>query len=388
MSVNTIASIDLNKPEIFAFLRNNAATSWDAPVTPPVGYVASAAPLKPSGTISEYAAGKPIALIRSVREYYEVLEGPSPGQNVGNFDVVVPIERTVHVHVSAALFIQAGVTSTNATKIENVFGQYEYPRDGDPNQYVHEKLNENGSITADMFLVGSTYSVEKVGPDKIWGGERERILDAFNGKGDGSVIPGENMRPIPIDGGDSKGFFERRQLRAVLLRSEDLDGVPEKVRDLHEVTSKDPKNAIKEIANLEGKAAGCDAYVLKEWKIADLVDYYEWRWRWKDFHFRIGCIHIFITLPVQQSRESRISLWAYARYPQNLGNLVETAINDCAWKSALASAVIAVVLWNFPVGLAAFKALFTECIRAKFGNAVSCLIPGLVLNTEVVNDWH
>jgi hypothetical protein len=112
--------------------------------------------------------------------------------------------------VYAVLFLAPGVAAADARTIEDAFNQYQYARDGDADQYIHEKLNQNCSIKANMFLVDSTYSVEKVGSEKLWDGERQRMLDTFNGKGAGSVIPGLGSPPIPIDGGQGRGYFELR----------------------------------------------------------------------------------------------------------------------------------------------------------------------------------
>jgi len=49
-----------------------------------------------------------------------------------------------------------------------------------------------------------------------------------------------------------------------------------------------------------------------------------------------------------------------------------------------------VVMGNFAAALAAFQGIFTQCLEDKFGQFISCMIPGLALIFEVVpaDDWH
>jgi hypothetical protein len=48
------------------------------------------------------------------------------------------------------------------------------------------------------------------------------------------------------------------------------------------------------------------------------------------------------------------------------------------------------VMGNFAAALAAFQGIFTQCLEDKFGQFISCMIPGLALIFEVVpaDDWH
>jgi hypothetical protein len=73
-----------------------------------------------------------------------------------------------------------------------------------------------------------------------------------------------------------------------------------------------------------------------------------------------------------------------------LGDYVVHAVVICIVEAALAGAVVGVALGNFVAALEAFEALFTECLKAKFDQFISCMIPGLELITQVQGDgkWH
>ena len=162
----------------------------------------------------------------------------------------------------------------------------------------------------------------------------------------------------------------------------------DKPRDpLHEVVTNDPQKAIEQVLEREG--IDCEVYFKKQvWKIMNLFQYPEFRTGWHNVRIRLGCTDIVLTLPVTQMRISEVSFWAYARYPDAVGALVERIITDCLWFAALSATVVGIVVGDFSAALAAFRALFTECLKDKLGQVVDCMTPGIMLVTEVIDDWH
>jgi hypothetical protein len=173
-----------------------------------------------------------------------------------------------------------------------------------------------------------------------------------------------------------------------------LEGFPDKKTDpVHEVVQEppgDPSQAVQQVANSEAAPLECADYDLQNYPIAELLRYPEFKVIWRDVRIEIRCVTVVLTLPILQIRWSRIELYAYTRHPKNLGNLVESAIIQCIWEAAVAGAVIGVVMGNFAAALAAFQGIFTQCLEDKFGQFISCMIPGLALIFEVVpaDDWH
>ena len=190
------------------------------------------------------------------------------------------------------------------------------------------------------------------------------------------------------------GYFSQRKFRGRRLKSINLDGVPQQPKDpIHQVDASagTPDRIITDITNREGAALECDSnFKLQQWKIMTLLHIPEFKLIWRDHSFEIGCgVTVVLTLPVLQTRISELDLYAYARAPSDVGQYIERMIEDCAWKAALAGAVIGIVMANFASALAGFVGAFTDCIETKTADTIKCLIPGLMLMTEVMqgHDW-
>ena len=93
-----------------------------------------------------------------------------------------------------------------------------------------------------------------------------------------------------------------------------------------------------------------------------------------------------LRLPVLQTQMSRIDLWVYTRFPKNLGAWALRLVEKCAFHAALVGAVVGIVLVDFIAALAAFDAVFEDCIVEHFDDTISCMIPGLGLIT-IANGW-
>lgn len=380
---------NLSTTEVFQFLKSTANV-YTAPVIPKAGYSVSGVAKKPVGSLDSTPAGSPIKTYWAQRHWYEVVEGTNPGQVVGHFDAIVPIEERVRLSIDAVLLVADTASATNKTKIESSFLSYQWPRDGDPLDYVEHALKAEPTITRSMFAVVLTHTIEKIARvehrDQI-----DRILSTYADRAPGQVWTGPGTSPIRIGDG---GYFSTRTLRPRRTRIEDLEDVQPAVRDpIHQVEQKAPQTIsgiIDAIVGSEGAAIDCSLdFNKQEWPIMELFEYPEFRLLWRDFSFEIGCgVRVVLTLPVLQIQISKLMLWAYARSPKSVGNIIERVITACAFNAALTGAVVGVVLGNFVAALEAFRGVFTECIKSKLGDFISCLIPGLALISEVKSSWR
>ena len=181
---------------------------------------------------------------------------------------------------------------------------------------------------------------------------RDALISLYTGGANGAVF--DQKGPNDIHG--ENGYFHRRKLIARgPVKKENVNRIPDKKPDPHEIeTSGDPAPIVHDIAKSEGDALRCDdAFDLKQFKIATLLKFPEFKIVWRNVSIEIGCIRVVLTLPFLQIRISDLDLDAYTRYPRNLGSLVEQAIIDCIWRAALAGAVIGVALGNFGAAIAA-----------------------------------
>ncbi len=378
-------SPNLDRKEVTTFLASVAQTWSDQPPRKP-GYDLSLMPMKLA------PPSPPLELAYAVSEKYEVVEGrtgANKGVVVGNFDVVVPVVQRVAMTVASALLVKTTATAAQKQAIEAAFQQYSYPLSGDPDDFIRARMAGDPTITKDLFVVAHTFSLDKGGNAAQRHDEQlNALLAQYDGSAQGSVTEAPGGPPQDIHG--EQGYFRKRNLEARHIASKVLDRFPDPNTDqLHQIENPGT-GAIDKIAKLEGSAIGCNEdYVLKQWKVVTLLSFPEFMVVWRDVSFDIGCgIWVTLTVPALQTRQSDINLYAYARYPQNLGALAEKAILTCMLEAALAGAVVGVVLGNFAAAIAAFRALLTECLKDKFSQFVSCMIPGLMLATEPSGPWH
>jgi hypothetical protein len=387
MPIQMDYSPDLDTPEVYAFLADAGRASYQGPLPTRSGYVASAVPIKSVGTVDQIAPGQPLTLVRAVKESYQVVEGASqtgPGTVIGSFDVVVPISQAIRMAVSASLLLTSTVTAQQRATIEGIFNQFTYPRDGDPGDFMAAQLAAHPGYSSRMFCVMQSYQLTKVGPSVEQDAERAALLAIYNGAAQGTVYqPQPPNQPLHGD----PGYFARRGIKAVLLRRVDIGRPPSKPSDPHRTDGPEADVPAKAgtVANDEAQAAGCrdERWKMDHHKIMDLLNYPEFQVLWRDISIDVGCgVTIVLTVPELQTRTSTISLWAYVRYPRDLGALVERAIETCLWESALAGAVVGVALGNFAAALAAFRALIVACLSEKFGEFIDCMTPGILVNTD------
>jgi hypothetical protein len=328
-----------------------------------------------------------------MHKWYEVTEGSRPGQVVGNFDVVVPMEQGVKVYVSSVLLIRDTTPPDIKQTIEVGFNQYQYPRDGNPHDYMRDKMSADPRITHDMFAVENTFSIKKDG-DATPHDEQERALLAiYEGRGNGTIYPGPPpQKQEPLN--DSE-YFKKRQLSARPIRWEAVGRVPQKQRHPNEVENSNQRPAdeiIGEISDREADALDCGRdFERKDWPVMTLLAYPEFRVVWRDYSYEIGCgVRVVLTLPVLQKQTTSVVLWAYTRYPKDIEDLIGHVVVTCAWEGALVGAVVGVVFVNFPAAVQAFRAVFEVCIVRHFAKYFDCLIPGLTVISEVKpgDAWH
>jgi hypothetical protein len=402
MPVPTSYSLNLDRPEVYAFLQDPAQTTWSEPDPTKAGYSKSGVPNIAVGTIINRDSGsppKPCTLTWGIHEYYNVIEGkddtahpPNKGVVVSQFDVIIPVDQPVSITVFAVLFTKDGISQQAKTMIEAAFQQYDPTSGVDPNDFAYSKMPADHSITPSMFDVFYTCRVQKNGNAIEHDDQLNKILGQYDGTTQGIVFPFPGQPGGNIHGDD--GYFVRRKIGAYLVKKENIGHIPDVTTDpLHEAVNptKPPAQIIEDVAKTEGNEQGCgEDFDLQEFRIMELLAYPEFKVDWRNFSLTVGCITVIVTLPVLQIRTSEIDLYAYTRYPKNLGDYVVKAIVDCIIEAALAGAVIGVALGNFAAALEAFDALFTECLKDKFGQFISCMIPGLELITKVQGDgqWH
>jgi hypothetical protein len=237
-------------------------------------------------------------------------------------------------------------------------------------------------ITADMFVVRASFSLHKSAAAKDHSDQRDKILAMYKGTGGGTFYL-SNQESL------SK-FLLSEQITVIKVRDEAVGRVPEPTRDtVHERYVKDvndPHETGSVLDDIAKKASpnveGCEFGPRETKRIAALLAWPEFKIDWVDVRIQIGCIWVIFSIPVLRIRMSTLVLYAYVVHVQNVDQLVLDMITGCIVKAAIVGAVIGVVFADFPAALAAFEAVFEDCIYFSLGQAAVCMAPGLALLTE------
>ena len=344
MAIQRDHRVDFGSPEIQAFVLDQQRQEWFEKSTPPAGFSGSGATPKLSGRIDSDPSARAIRLPFCVVETYNVMEGStpgSPGLTVGSFDVNVPVEQPVTVEIYADLFVRDGTSDAAKAAIIAAFGAFDPVGGQDPDDYMASALRGDANLQPSMFRTNLFARVRKGGAPIEHAEERDRKLAPYYGAGPGSVWDRA--------GGERKfqgdpGYFVQRKLSAKLVATRTVPSIPAEPATPYriEAPAAEFDQALDQRVNREAENASCsgDQYQIQKWKIATLLTFPEFMVIWRDLDIDIGCgVHVVLSYPVLQVRWSDLTLYAFARYPSDLGKLIENAVTDCAWKSALAGAV-------------------------------------------------
>jgi len=196
MPVNQEYPLNLDRPEIYAFLEDSAQPVFTDAMPTKTGYTQSSVASKQVGFFQS-------KLFWGIDEYYDVVEGedltahpPNRGVVVGNFDIIVPQAQPVSISVIGVLLIQNGVSAQQKSTIEATFQAYS-PADGDPVDYAISKMQTDPTIKSGMFLVLYTCSIQKTTAQPTeHKDELDVLLGLYSGSGvTGGVHPGPGGNP-------------------------------------------------------------------------------------------------------------------------------------------------------------------------------------------------
>jgi len=368
-SIQLDYGIILDKLEIYDFALDPPKTDFSSPLPTEAGF-SIVNPGKLVGTHD-------VTIFAARREYYAVRQRTNV---VGNFKVVVIVEQPVIAAVTSFLLIRDNVSAGAKTKIVTGFLNYDPATNPDPIKYV--TANTGADVTSDMFVVRTSFMLHKSGAAKVHDEELEKILALYSGAGESSLFVGHQ---------DNLGhYFLEAGITVNKTGEERVGRVPEPEHDLvHTRQVKNVKDnqetdaAVSDIAKLATPAVeGCRFAARENMRIAAVAAWPEFKIDWVDVNVRIGCINVVFSVPVLRVRISSLVLCAYVVHVDNLEKVVIDTIKGCIVKAALLGAVVGVVFANFPTALAAFEAVFEDCVYFNLGAAAVCMAPGLALLIE------
>jgi hypothetical protein len=385
---------NLDNKDIYQFL-DSGSTAYDAPpIGAPKNYstkltngIVDIKFKRPVDTIANFPdPADPLQLSWAVKEHYKAVEGPDEGQLIAEFTVVVTKSVRIKMKVWALLFIKDGTSESVRSLIVTAFSNY--PAGSDPLDYTRTQLKAQ-SLSADIFAIAYTFSLEKVGAVDVEESQKNALLTLYAGKStNGTVSPDPKGEPQGMS-----DYFKKRNIRLILL-FRDLPGrVPEKERadTTHQVEKKSNTTSaaiLDRMGAADAEKSACGAVEQHNWPIMTVLVWPEFRVDWRDFTYDIGCgVRVVLRLPVLQTQTSGLELWAYTRYPKDLGARALDIVGKCAVHAALFGTVIGIVLSDFDAAMAAFVTAFEKCILDHYDETVSCMVPGIGLIQTVQKAW-
>lgn len=182
-----------------------------------------------------------------------------------------------------------------------------------------------------------------------------------------------------------RSYYTSDETHQLKYRNSRFDEVKE--RDDGAVEVDDPEDGSSVIGILAqivetSPAMRCGNIQYKETRVGTLIQYPEFKINWRRVVIKIGCIRISIKVPQLMYRITKRVLYAGLAYSADVGQIVVDVVVHCLQKSAVAATIAGIATANIAVAGAAFKALFTECIKQQLNAYIKCLLPDLILLKE------
>jgi len=257
--------------------------------------------------------------------------------------------QSVEVSIWHELFIAGDVVNEDRDAIRSAFEQYV---DG-PNTNPDDFAASNG-ISAASYEALAYFEIKKSGSSTIDDRQDQEIRNFYIGS--------ETHR-LELRASRFEAINERDGGSLEVDDPDDGDGAIDVIRDIVE----------------QSPAMRCDDIRYEQKCIATLIQYPEFKIRWRRVVIKIGCVRISIKIPQLLYRNNKRVLYAGLAYSVGVGQIVMDVFMYCLVKSAFAASIAGLATANIGVAGAAFKALFTECIKQQLGTYVKCLLPELLL---------
>jgi hypothetical protein len=318
-----------------------------------------------------------LSLYTATRLHYKVRARKSK-KVIGEVTALDIYEHPVLVTAKSVLLVTEDVRKNPALadKIKQAFDAYDPSSNPDPFKYALDKMGND--VTADMFLVRTAFAIKRKENPKINHTQRDQLLAFYKGK--------VNVKFFDLKYTNLPSYLEDNPLELIGPTEEYLGRVPSPQTDpthqrefLKPVTQGQEDQAVQDIMDgAKSAMTGCEANVKDFVRIAAVFGWPEFKIEMVDVKIQIGCIWVIFSLPVLRVRFSDLVLFAWILHEANLSKRILQLVEGCVVRSAISATVIGVVLNNFYAALAAYEALFDECVAEQ----VSCLMPGLALIVE------
>lgn len=356
MTTQTALYVDFDTPEIQDFAQSSDQVLIDPTLEDRRAFLAqegyatagltrSGPPLDPS-TLTQGAIGILRAEIRTY-DLVEIATGAIRSQVETQLIHAQPITLTI----KHELWLAPGLTPDQAQTIRDAFDSFEGAPGTNPTDFASQQ-----GISADSYEALAYFELTKTGAPSV-----------------------DSRQDIAVH----RHYMGSEEFRLV-RRSARFEEVRERDDGAYEVS--DPENGaiasdiLREIVG-DNPAMRCENIQYKQERIATLLQYPEFRLDWVRHVIRLGCVRVTIKLPRLMYRNVKRVLFAVLAHPQ-VDRIIIAVLESCLTKAAFAGTVLGLATANIGVAGAAFKAVFTECVKQQVFTYVKCVLPELILLKE------
>ncbi len=332
-----------------------------------------------------------ISYVSAVVQHYQLIKtdaNTGKQRKLKDLSIQIPVTHSLNLGIESVLYISKEISNEGRKVIENAYSEFDGNSGSDPITYIAKQLNSksavDSAITVNDFYVALLYTLTQIGKPIRQLNQVKELKRHYNEGGAGSIEVYE------VDGDEVRGdpnWFQKELIEIVFVRESEYQEFdnPEKHQVLQKDTNDtDHSNLLNEIViKLEIKLNCDNNYIHQKRKVLTVFSWPEFKVDWVMREIVIGCARVKVKLPGLFIRTSKVVLYAIVALPKhNVGKVLLQIVIDCASKSALVGGVVGVVMWNFAAALAAFEALFENCISTQVFHNLTCMVPNLVLVTE------
>jgi len=155
-----------------------------------------------------------------------------------------------------------------------------------------------------------------------------------------------------------RNYYIDSETHLLVLRGSRFEEVNERDDSAIEVYDPEDGNGAIDVIRViveSNPAMDCRNIKYKQKRIATLIQYPEFKIRWRRVVIKIGCVRISIKVPQLMYRNNKRVLYAGLAYSADVGDIVIDVLEYCLVKSAFAASIAGLATANIGVAGAAFK---------------------------------
>lgn len=356
MSTQKTIALNLASPEVLAFARSADQVLVDPSLDArraylrSIGFVETGAHRRgPAMSPSDLEPGA-VGITQAEIRRYDLVD--RAGALHSQVETQVAHSQEVTLRICHELWLAPDLTADEAQRIQTAFAGYVDAPDTNPDDFA----TQNG-ISAYSYEAMAYVELTKTGQPVLHEAQDHAI----------------------------RRHYSHTEEFRLLYRDSRFEELTERDDGAYEVSDPEdgtPLDAILDQIIGDSPATTCDGIKkAPPVRIATLLQYPEFKLEWRRHVIRLGCVQVSIRLPVMMYRNTKRVLYAVLAHP-DVDAVVVNVLEYCLKKSALAGSVAGLATANIAVAGAAFKAVFTECVKQQIMGYLKCLLPELIILKE------